>query len=233
MITIDNKNYYFLQLAGNCEGMGYLGADRIRGPVDNVVTKGVKCLKKLFNNEYLSSLYSTSCKMIPKDKQFDNDASWIFDFDFVKILHNNITDPAYYASLRARIDTFNDFLYKVRTRIEKDHFFTINLNEYDVDYTSTIHTCKPEFLKMLDFLQKENVISQVIIVQSKLSNSTHINNRNDFTNEYLDNIEDLAKEYGFKYMLIIDNDVWNPEKPYEQFKQQFEDLIRKENNNVK
>lgn len=230
MITVNNKNYYFIQLAGNCEGMGYLGDNRIRGPVDNVVTKSVLCLKKLFNNEYLSSLYNESCKMIPKEKQFENDSDWIFDFNFVKILHNNITDTKYKISLQKRIETFNDFLNKVKTRKEKDHFFTINLNEYDVDYKSTEHKCKPEFIEMLEYLKSEGIIEQVIIVQSKLTHAEHINNRNDFTNEYLDNIDELCNYYGFKYMTIIDNDVWDTRKPHEQFINQFKDLIGKENN---
>lgn len=222
MITVNNKNYYFLQLCGNCEGMGYLGPNRIRGPIDNVVTKGVKCLKRLFNNTYLSAIYSEPCKAYHKDKQFDNDSEWAFEYDFVKILHNNITDISYKTSLQKRIDTFNDFLYKVKTREEKDHFFTLNLNEYDIDYKSNIHKLSgSNFIKVLEFLKSNGVISQCIVVQSKLSDSSAINNRNEFVNSFLDNIDELAAKYGFIYFTIIDNDVWNTEKPHEQFKQQF------------
>ena len=34
-----------MQLAGGC--MGYLGNNRLKGPVDNVVTKGDKCVEVL------------------------------------------------------------------------------------------------------------------------------------------------------------------------------------------
>ena len=225
-MKVNDKYYYFLYLAGNCEGMGYLGKDRIRGPVDNVVTKGVKCLKKLFTNDYFNSLYKDSCTMIPKQKQFDNDCEYIFEFDFVKILHNNITDLTYKKSLEKRIDTFNDFLFKVINRCEHDHFFVLNLNEYDVDYTSSNHVLKNDnFIEMLEYLKEQGVINQCIVVQTKLSNPQRIENRNDFTNEYLDNIDELSKKYGFSYFTIIDNDVWNTDKPFKQFEKQFKKLI--------
>lgn len=222
-MKVNNKYYYFLYLAGNCEGMGYLGDNRIRGPVDNVVTKGVKCLKKLFSNDYLNSLYKDSCIMIPKVRQFDTDCDYIFEFDFVKILHNNITDINYKKSLEKRIDTFNDFFYKVKNREEHDHFFVLNFNEYDVDYTSSDHKLKDNnFIEMLDYLKEKNIINQCIVVQTK---TCVPDNRNDFYNEYIDNIDELSKQYGFIYFTINNNDVWNTYEPHRQFEEQFKKYI--------
>ena len=33
------------------------------------------------------------------------------------------------------------------------------------------------------------------------------------------------KKYGFSYFTIIDNDVWNTDKPFKQFEKQFKKLI--------
>ncbi len=234
MYCIDGKYYYVMQLAGNCAGMGYLGDDRIRGPVDNVVTKGKKCLEALFNNTYFDRVKNGPCTVTRRDRQFEGDSDYLFDYPFVKILHNNITNPEYLESLYKRIECFNDFYKKVKTRTEKDHFFTINLNEYDLTYFSKDFKLKgTNFVEMLDYLQEQGICEQCILVLTKIEREPAIE-WVDFTNEYIEDdiVDKLVKKYHINCFKIINDDVWTTKESSEQFTNQFIKLIKDREDNI-
>lgn len=227
MYYINEKYYYVMQLAGNCAGLGYLGNNRTKGPVDNVVTKGKKCLEALFSNTYFEQVKNGPCITTRKTPQFENDAEYMFEYPFVKILHNNITDPKYLDSLFKRIESFNDFYKKVKTRKEKDHFFTINLNEYDLAYFSKDFKLKGNnFMEMLDYLQEIGICEQCILVLTKLDKSPTIDYV-DFANEYIedDAVAELVNKYHISCFKIINNDVWTTEASSNQFTEQLINLI--------
>ena len=65
---VNLQDLKFMSIGGNCACIGFLGKNRIKGPVDNVIVGKPKCLDLLFSNKYLDYIINTSYDKVPRKK---------------------------------------------------------------------------------------------------------------------------------------------------------------------
>lgn len=211
------SDYYFMQLAGDCGGMGYLGINRLRGPVDNVITKGSKCIKALLDNKYYEHIITNTPNIIPHKVWYEGDADKTYDYDIVQIVHNHVDDK-YINELRARCILFNDFYKNVLSK--DNYYFTVNFNLFDLnDANEEINSSIETIIKTLI---EYGILNKVIFVGLKAMKRGH-------GNKHPININYYKKLYNIKYVEIENNDVWNSseiERCHNQFLAQFKENIK-------
>lgn len=209
--------YHFMQLAGDCSGMGYLGINRLRGPVDNVITKGYQCIKALLDDKYYDHIINSTPTLSGHKIWFAGDSDTTYDYDIVQILHNNATDIHYQNELKARCILFNNFYKKVLTK--DNYYFTVNFNAFDLDENNTELNNNIE--RTIKTLLEYSILDKVIFVGIKAT-------KKGYGNKYPVNIDYYKKQYKIKYIEIINNDVWEPreiERCHNQFLNQFKENI--------
>jgi len=211
------ENYKFMQLSGNCACIGYLGKNRLKGPVDNVVTNGSGCIELLLSGQYYKSIIQWADKAIvtKRNPNFIGDSEVAYKFKYVQIVHNNPTLPAYQEELQKRYDTFLSFFEDVKT--DRVSYFTINLNENDVDRL-THKLNRGQVLNIIDCLKKYNILDKVIFISTQHSLAT------SWWNFYSSEFNSLAKELGLKHVIITDLDY--TENTHDQFYKKVKELIR-------
>lgn len=208
--------YEFMQLGGNCACIGYLGKNRLKGPVDNVILKTTNLIKLLIENKYYDYLYNNTPTLSKRTPGWDGDSPFFYQYPDVWIAHHNPQQEKYKKELKERIQRFNDFLKQVRET--NTHFFTINLNEFMIDKGN--HTLKKNTLKeILEYLQKISLLDKVIFISTKLKTK---NNPWDY---YSDNAYRLLDLFKAKHITIIDNDIWETKESEQQFELKAEDII--------
>lgn len=207
----------FMQLSGNCACIGYLGKNRLKGPIDNVVTNGSGCIELLLSGQYYNSIVQWADKAIvsKRNPNFIGDSDVAYKFKYVQIVHNNPTLPAYQAELQKRYNIFLNFFEAVKT--DQVSYFTINLNENDVDRI-THKLNRDHILGIIDCLKKYNILHKVIFISTKHRLAT------SWWNFYSDEFNSLANELGLKHIIITDLDY--TENTYNQFYKKVEELIR-------
>ena len=216
-IWYPESDYYFMQLAGDCSGMGYLGINRLRGPVDNVVTKGSPCIKTLLDGKYYQHIRKSTPILSPHKMTFDGDSDMTYDYDIVQIIHNHATDIDYQNELKARCILFKDFYTKVLT--QDNYYFTINFNLLDLD--SNNNELNNNIETTIKTLMMYNILDKVIFVGLKATKRGH-------GNKHPNNIDYYKKQYKIKYIEIINNDLWKPleiERCHNQFLTQFKEIV--------
>lgn len=215
-IWYPESDYHFMQLAGDCSCLGYLGNDRLRGPVDNVLTKGYKCIEKLLNNEYYNEIVNIKPELHKHKKYFTGDIETSYDYPNVQIIHNHPTDISYLNELKARCIVFNDFYKKVLT--EENYYFTVNFNSFDLDTNN--NEINENIRKTIEFLKEKNLLDKTIFVGLRATEKYR-------GNKHPHNIKYYETLYNIKYIEIINNEVWDAnliDKCYEQFIRKFEDI---------
>lgn len=190
---------HFMQLAGDCSCMGYLGNNRLRGPIDNVVTKGAACVESLLNDKYYEQVTTAIPTIRPRKPQFDGDSYTIYDFDIVQIVHNNISDTKYKDELKARCVLFKDFYNRVLT--EDGFYFTINFNMFDLSAGNEEIANNIE--SIIKVLVDHSILNKVLFVGLKATQS-------GYGNRHPVNIDHYIKKYQIKYIEITNNNIWKP-----------------------
>ena len=215
----DKDGNHYIQLLGNCSCIGYLGNNRIKGPVDNCLTKGVETIKALLDGTYYEKLITTKPKLFNRKPSFEGDLIVGYDYDFIQILHNNPLEPKYTYDLSSRIATFNTF-YKMLK--EKDNFyFVVCFNMYDID--NVTHKAEVERIKdILNCLNEYNVLDKTIFVETREVNIPRT------ANWWSEDIEPLIKEYNLKLITIEDNLIRGPgvEIAHNQFLAKVKEVIK-------
>ena len=211
------ESYKFMQLSGNCACIGYLGKNRLRGPVDNVITNGSGCIELLLSGQYYKNIVQWADKAIvsKRNPNFIGDSEVAYKFKYVQIVHNNPTLSVYQEELQKRYDAFLSFFEDVKT--DKVSYFTINLNENDVDRL-THKLNKGQVLNIIDCLKKYNILDKVIFISTQHSLAT------SWWNFYSSEFNSLAKELGLKHIIVTNLDY--TENTYNQFYKKAEELIR-------
>lgn len=205
------KNLHFMQLWGDCSNLGYLGRTRIHGPVDNVYSVKPENIELLLDNKYYKHIVNYKFKTTERLPNFEGDSTTEYDFDTVKILHNNPTTEKYIKELKKRIDYFNEFYSKLKNN--NNYYFTINFNDEVVFQTD--NTLKGNVLeRIIKILLKYNILHKTIFVGLNKGNTCWA------PNMHLENINDYILKYKIKYVEIYENDIWNTITSEEQFKKQ-------------
>lgn len=211
------EDYKFMQLFGNCACIAYLGENRIRGPVDNVIATDVSLIKLLLFGNYIEALNTTNYEKTRHGVYFDGDSPWQYTFPFVKILHNNPMTEKYKQEVLKRIDTLKKFYKKVL--INDKYFFTITLNEALVD--KNIHTINKKLIStLLKYLKELKILHKCIFI------GTRANNKWNF---WAGDFSKFIKEYNLKYFEINNLDLKNKIVAYNQFKTKFLELFKNTN----
>ena len=212
-IWYPESSYQFMQLAGDCSCMGYLGLNRLRGPIDNVVTKGSTCIKALLDDKYYEHIVTSKPKISPHKITFNGDSDTTYDYDIVQIVHNKATDINYQNELKARCILFKDFYKKVLT--ENNYYFTINFNSLDLD--SNNKELNNNIENMIKTLKGYGILDKVVFVGLKATSK-------GYGNKHPNDIGHYKKKYEIKYVEIVNNDIWKPseiERCHNQFLNQF------------
>lgn len=191
---IDGNNY--IQLLGNCSCIGYLGNARIRGPVDNCLTKGVQTLRALLTNTYLEKLLNTKPVLFKRKPSFEGDLTTGYDYDFIQIIHNNPLEQKYIEEVSKRIITFNTFYNQLK--IKDNYYFVVCFNMYDID-NITHKADINRIIGLINWLNAFRVLDKTIFVQTKTVN---IPRTADWWSKDLDF---LVKHYNIKLITIEDN----------------------------
>ncbi len=194
-------NYHFMSLGSNCAPILFLGPDRIKGPVDNVVITDAYILKFLIEGTYFD--YVTNPKNFEmvepqygKGRPADPD-QW-FIYKYLRILHNDPRTSKYAEELSKRLKVFKEFLNKVRT--QDNYYFTFCLNEALVN-TNT-HTLTDKTLYWVcEYLKKQGLIEKVIFVQTHAGKIPH----SGYFNCYIENIQEWKEKYNLKVIDLY----WN------------------------
>ena len=214
LINDFNQKNHFIQLWGDCSGLGYLGELRTRGPVDNVYSVSPKNIQLLLDNKYLDHIKNTIPKEYARRPSFTGDIGRTYDYSTVKIIHNNPLTPEYIKLLTERINTFNEF-YK-QLQVSNNYYFTVNLNHEIVDPKTNTFLNKQILLDIINILDKYNVLNKTIFVGLKQVK------RKDTSNMWVKNFS--FEDLGLKYIEIEDNDVWNVTDTHLQFIDKFSKL---------
>lgn len=217
IITEFNKNTKFMQLWGDCSGLGYLGDLRLRGPVDNVYSVKPANIKLLLDNKYYEHIINTTPNEYPRKKSFAGDVGRTYDYGTVKIIHNIPTTDAYRKVLAERINAFNNFYENLKHN--NNYYFTVNLNNEIVNpETNTFRN--EEYLKeIISILAQYNILHKTIFVGLKQKI------RKDTSNMFVKN---FSQNYQYlNYIEIEDNDVWDTTKTHLQFITKVKNILDK------
>ena len=209
----------FMQLAGNCGCIGYLGKDRIKGPIDNVVTNGAGCIKLLIEDKYYKAVIDWADKAIQlkRTPNFEGDSLIAFKFKYVLICHNDPKTPEYKNELIKRCERFNNFLEKVKT--DKNYYFTINLNENDVDRIT--HKLNIEQIEStIKYLKDLGILNKVIFISTKHENTA------SWWNFYSKEFDTIVKKFALKHILIENLDF--TENTHNQFIKKVKEILKDE-----
>ncbi len=211
--------FQFMQLAGNCACIGYLGKNRIKGPVDNVVTLGTGALNLLLKGEYAKAVIDWADKSIVSARvpNFEGDSTFAYKFKYVLIVHNDPKDKKYQEELIKRYNTFLSFLKKVKAN--KNYYFTFNLNEIYIDrITHKLNT--KELEKTLNLLKEYDLLSKVIFI------STKSDNKQNWWNFYSDQLNYYIEKFSLKHITI--NNLDFSENTHKQFIEKMKGVFKNE-----
>lgn len=197
-----------MSIGSNCANIGFLGKDRIRGPIDNVIaTKGIMSSKLLFENNLYEAIKNAKPKITKNlTKTFPGDSDYKYEYNDFMFVHNNPTEEKFLKEFKRRIDTFNEF-YK---NIDKDdHYFVYSLGTNDVNKST--REVYDAFIFGLRYLEILNILDKTIIVGTRNEN---VKNYWDF---YSKDIEKICNDKKIKYIEVVDNNVYHPDIPEKQF----------------
>ena len=213
------EDLQFMQLAGNCASIGYLGKDRLKGPIDNVVTNGAGCIKLLIEGKYYKAVtdWATKAIQLKREPNFEGDSLIAFKFKYVLICHNDPKTPEYQNELLIRCQRFNDFLEKIKTN--SNYYFTINLNENDVNRITHKLNIK-QIEATIKYLEDIKLLNRVIFISTKHQNSA------SWWNFYSSEFDFFIKKFKLKHIVIENFDF--KENTHNQFINKVKEVLRDE-----
>lgn len=206
----------FLSIGGNCAPIGFLGKDRIRGPVDNLAgVKGKICFECLFDGTFLDEFEKTPI-IQKRNPGFPNDSDKAYIYDHFSVCHNNPFEEKYKKEITKRYETFIDFYSKIAF---SNYYFTYSLNT-EISKTNNKIQNSDLLEKEIEFLRKRHILNKTIFVGTK---NVHIkNNWNFYAKDFAIAFPDIL------YVELEDLNVFNPDKSFAQFKEKVEQLLNLE-----
>lgn len=213
-------DYCFMSIGSNCAPILFLGPNRLRGPVDNIIIKDAYVLKFLVEGTYFSYIINKKnyTKEKPKYLCRQNDPKFWTIYPYLCILHNDPESIQYREELTKRLITFNSFLQQVKTN--PNYYFTFCLNEWIVD-TKT-HLLKTKTLYYVcEYLKSINLLSKVIFVQLHSDDISH----GGYCNCYIKDIYKWKEKYNLKVIDLYSKDKIDGEELYQQFKTKVLEVI--------
>lgn len=205
------ENLKFMSIGSNCYGMAYMGEQRVRGPIDNVLAlKGLSSSISLFEGTLENEILNTTPKVYDKTNPSQFDVT--FKYENFWIVHNDVRTKEFKEEFHRRIQNFEKFRKNISL---PDHWFVYNLGQFDVKFTDGIgkgeNTEKPTefFLNGLEYFKMLNLLDKIIFV-----GNIHSEPRKNFAKFNSKIIKSLVTYY----IDITDIQMRYPEKNIKEFK---------------
>lgn len=200
-----------MSIGSNCYGMAYMGDQRVRGPIDNVLAlKGLSSSISLFEGTLENEILNTTPKLYDKTNPSQNDIT--FKYENFWIVHNDVRTKKFKEEFHKRIQNFEDFRKNINL---PENWFVYNLGQFDVKFTNGIgkgnNTEEPTdyFLNGLEYFKMLNLLDKIIFV-----GNIHSEPRKDFAKFNSKIIKDLVPHY----IDIIDIQMRHPENNQKEFR---------------
>jgi len=153
--------YNFMQIYGSCAAVHYLGPDRIRGPVDNVIAKGRGLISALLDGTYIEHIKNGTPEIKSRNPIFLGDSPVYYCYDIVNIVHEDPRTDKYQEVLQKRLANFKDFLDQVRSN--DNYYFVYSLNIFDLNKDT--HKLNGNILlKNIEYLKEKKLLDKTIFV---------------------------------------------------------------------
>ena len=205
------ENLKFMSIGSNCYGMAYMGEQRVRGPIDNVLAlKGLSSSISLFEGTLENEILNTTPKVYDKTNPSQFDVT--FKYENFWIVHNDVRTKEFKEEFHKRIQNFEEFRKNINL---PDHWFVYNLGQFDVKFTDGIgkgeNTEHPTefFLNGLKYITKLGILDKIIFV-----GNIHSEPRKNFAKFNSKIIKGLVPYY----VDITDIQMKYPEKNIKEFK---------------
>lgn len=205
------KNLKFMSIGSNCYGIAYMGEQRVRGPIDNVLAlKGLSSSISLFEGTLENEILNTTPKVYDKTNPSQFDVT--FKYENFWIVHNDVRTKEFKEEFHKRTQNFEEFRKNISL---PDHWFVYNLGQFDVKFTDGIgkgnNTEEPTdyFLNGLEYITKLGVLNKIIFV-----GNIHSEPRKNFAKFNSKIIKGLVPYY----VDITDIQMKYPEKNIKEFK---------------
>ena len=205
------KNLKFMSIGSNCYGMAYMGDQRVRGPIDNVLAlKGLSSSISLFERTLENEILNTTPKVYNKTNPSQFDIT--FKYENFWIVHNDVRTKEFKEEFHKRLQNFEDFRKNINL---PDHWFIYNLGQFDIKFSDGIgkgtNTEVPTdyFLNGLEYLRGLNLLDKTIFV-----GNVHSEPRNNFAKFN----SRIVKEMVPHYVNIIDIQMKKPNKNISDFR---------------
>lgn len=204
-------NLKFMSIGSNCYGMAYMGDQRVRGPIDNVLAlKGLSSSISLFEGTLENEILNNIPKLYDKTNPSQNDIT--FKYENFWIVHNDVRTKKFNEEFHKRIQNFEDFCKNINL---PENWFVYNLGQFDVKFTDGIgkgkNTEEPTdyFLNGLEYFKMLNLLDKIIFV-----GNIHSEPRKDFAKFNSKIIKDLVPYY----INITDIQMRHPENNQKEFR---------------
>lgn len=204
-------NLKFMSIGSNCYGMAYMGDQRVRGPIDNVLAlKGLSSSISLFEGTLKNEILNTTPKLYDKTNPSQNDIT--FKYENFWIVHNDVRTKGFKEEFLKRIQNFEEFRKNINL---PENWFVYNLGQFDIKFTDGIgkgeNTEEPTdyFLNGLEYFKMLNLLDKIIFV-----GNIHSEPRKDFAKFNSNIIKDLVPYY----INITDIQMRHPENNQKEFR---------------
>lgn len=204
-------NLKFMSIGSNCYGMAYMGDQRVRGPIDNVLAlKGLSSSISLFKDTLENEILNTTPKLYDKTNPSQNDIT--FKYENFWIVHNDVRTKKFKEEFHKRVQNFDEFRKNINL---PENWFVYNLGQFDVKFTDGIgkgeNTEEPTdyFLNGLEYFKMLNLLDKIIFV-----GNIHSEPRKDFAKFNSKIIKDLVPHY----INITDIQMRHPENNQKEFR---------------
>lgn len=203
----------FMSIGANCADIGYLGKDRIRGPVDNMsgIDK-VLCFECLFNGTFLDE-FKKLPKIKSRVKNFEGDSDKCYFYNSFAVCHNNPFEEKFKLELVKRYNNFKNFYSHIQ---EPNYYFTYSLN---TEISKITHTIENRSLieREICFLKDLKILNKTIFVGTRLVKNK--GNWDFYSNGFEKEFPEIL------YVEIEDLNIWHPEDTQKQFKEKVSILL--------
>lgn len=208
--------YKFISIGSNCACLGYLGSDRIKGPVDNMIsTKGSVCVEALFSGNIVDEIVNNPpLEITNRNKGYPTDSDKAYIYKSYTVCHNNPVTEKFKEEFLKRYKNFKDFYNHIN---EPNHYFTYSF-EREVDKVSHLVN-DIEMINILEYLKELNLLDKTLFVSTR--NERVKNN----WNYYATNINSYIEKYDLKHIEIVDTNIFHPEATVEQFQSKIKKVL--------
>ena len=170
----------FMSIGSNCASYMILGNDRVRGPIDNFVLKGLTSVKVLFDKSFLNFLNEKPI-ITERESPVINDSKYQYEYKEFYICHNNPLTDKFKQEIKKRYKRFIDYMN------DKSKVFLYSLGDYD--NSSNI-------IEGIEYLKSINMLDRIIFIGICERNLPHWT----FPEHRLG--KDIVSKYNLKYLEI-------------------------------